>query len=73
VMPQTIEAIDHARAAGVPLVVAINKIDQAGANLDRVKKSSGRPESPRRGLGRGRRERRESRPNSASISMISST
>ncbi len=38
VMPQTTEAIDHARAAGVPLVVAINKIDKAGANLDRVKK-----------------------------------
>jgi translation initiation factor IF-2 len=39
VMPQTIEAIDHARAAGVPLVVAINKIDKPGANLDRVKKA----------------------------------
>jgi len=39
VMPQTIEAIDHAKAAGVPLVVAINKIDKPGANLDRVKKA----------------------------------
>ncbi|MEM1204741.1 MAG: translation initiation factor IF-2 [Acidobacteriota bacterium] len=38
VMPQTVEAIDHARAAGVPLVVAINKIDKANANLDRVRK-----------------------------------
>ncbi len=38
VMPQTVEAIDHARAAKVPLVVAINKIDKANANLDRVKK-----------------------------------
>jgi len=38
VMPQTTEAMDHARAAGVPLVVAINKIDKPGANLDRVKK-----------------------------------
>jgi translation initiation factor IF-2 len=37
VMPQTVEAINHARAAGVPLVVAINKIDLAGANPDRVK------------------------------------
>ncbi|RLC95338.1 MAG: translation initiation factor IF-2 [Chloroflexi bacterium] len=37
VMPQTREAIAHARAAGVPIVVAINKIDKAGANLDRVK------------------------------------
>jgi translation initiation factor IF-2 len=38
VMPQTIEAIDHARAAKVPIVVAINKVDKANANLDRVKK-----------------------------------
>ena len=37
VMPQTIEAIDHARAADVPIVVAINKIDLAGADPDRVK------------------------------------
>ncbi len=38
VMPQTIEAIDHARAANVPLVVAINKIDKPGADLDRIKR-----------------------------------
>jgi translation initiation factor IF-2 len=37
VMPQTIEAIDHARAAKVPIVVALNKIDKADANPDRVK------------------------------------
>jgi translation initiation factor IF-2 len=37
VMPQTTEAIDHARAAGVPIVVAINKVDKPGANPDRVK------------------------------------
>ncbi|MBB3214319.1 translation initiation factor IF-2 [Herbaspirillum sp. Sphag1AN] len=37
VMPQTKEAIAHAKAGGVPLVVAINKIDKQGANLDRVK------------------------------------
>jgi len=37
VMPQTLEAIDHARAAGVPVVVAINKIDKPEANLERVK------------------------------------
>jgi translation initiation factor IF-2 len=37
VMPQTVEAIDHARAAGVPIVVAINKIDKQDANPDRVK------------------------------------
>ena len=37
VMPQTIEAIHHARAAKVPMVVALNKIDKPDANLDRVK------------------------------------
>ncbi|MBH2018107.1 MAG: translation initiation factor IF-2 [Burkholderiales bacterium] len=37
VMPQTKEAIKHARAAGVPIVVAINKIDKPGINLERVK------------------------------------
>ncbi len=37
VMPQTIEAINHVRAAGVPIIVAINKIDLPGANPDRVK------------------------------------
>src|SRR5260370_25055098 len=36
VMPQTIEAIHHARAAKVPIIVAINKIDKEGANVDRV-------------------------------------
>ncbi len=37
VMPQTVEAIDHAKAAGVPIIVAINKIDLPAANPDRVK------------------------------------
>jgi translation initiation factor IF-2 len=37
VMPQTVEAIHHAKAAGVSLIVAINKIDKPGANPDRVK------------------------------------
>ncbi len=37
VMPQTKEAIDHARAANVPIIIAINKIDKPGANVERVK------------------------------------
>ena len=38
VMPQTIEAIDHAKAAGVPVVVAINKVDRPEADVERVKR-----------------------------------
>lgn len=38
VMPQTLEAIDHARAANVPIIVAVNKVDKPEANPDRVKK-----------------------------------
>ena len=38
VMPQTREAIDHAKAAGVPIIVAVNKIDKANANPDKVMK-----------------------------------
>jgi len=38
IMPQTQEAIDHARAADVPIIVALNKIDKPQANIDRVKK-----------------------------------
>jgi translation initiation factor IF-2 len=37
VMPQTVEAIDHARAAGVPILVAVNKIDKEGADPSRVR------------------------------------
>jgi len=37
VMPQTVEAIDHALAAAVPVVIAINKIDKPGANIDKIK------------------------------------
>jgi translation initiation factor IF-2 len=36
VMPQTVEAINHAKAAGVPIIVAVNKIDKPGANPDKV-------------------------------------
>ena len=38
VMPQTLEAIDHAKAAGVPIIVAVNKVDKPDAQPDRVKK-----------------------------------
>ena len=38
VMPQTLEAVDHAKAANVPIIVAVNKIDKPEANPDRVKK-----------------------------------
>ncbi|NOZ75344.1 MAG: translation initiation factor IF-2 [FCB group bacterium] len=38
VMPQTIEAINHAKAAGSPIIVAINKIDKPGADIDKVKR-----------------------------------
>ncbi len=41
IMPQTIEAYDHAKAAGVPIVVAMNKIDKPQANVDRLKKQLG--------------------------------
>jgi len=41
VMLQTVEALNHARAAGVPIVVAINKMDKPEANLDRVKRQIG--------------------------------
>jgi translation initiation factor IF-2 len=41
VMPQTVEALDHARAAGVPIIVAVNKMDKEGANPDRVRTELG--------------------------------
>ncbi|MFD2116785.1 translation initiation factor IF-2 [Paenibacillus yanchengensis] len=37
IMPQTVEAISHAKAAGVPIIVAVNKIDKPDANIDRIK------------------------------------
>ncbi|MDF2649897.1 MAG: translation initiation factor [Paenibacillus sp.] len=39
VMPQTVEAINHAKAAGVPIIVAVNKIDKEGANPDQIKQA----------------------------------
>ncbi|RJR38394.1 MAG: translation initiation factor IF-2 [Desulfobacteraceae bacterium] len=38
VMPQTREAVNHARAAGIPIIVAVNKIDKANANIDKVRR-----------------------------------
>ena len=53
VMPQTIEAINHAKAADVPIVVAVNKIDKPGANPDRVRQdSSNMASSPKSGAAR---------------------
>jgi translation initiation factor IF-2 len=41
IMPQTVEAINHARAAEVPIIVAVNKIDKPEANLERVRQELG--------------------------------
>ncbi len=52
VMPQTIEAINHARNAEVPIIVAINKIDKQNANTDKVNEGTCRTEPDARGMGR---------------------
>ena len=52
VMPQTIEAIDHAKAAEVPIVVAVNKIDRPDANPERVRTGADDARAAARGVGR---------------------
>ena len=41
IMPQTVEAINHAKNAGVPIIIAVNKIDKPGANIDKIKTQLG--------------------------------
>ena len=52
VMPQTLEAIDHAKAASVPIIVAINKIDKPDAQPERIKQQLSDRGLLCRGLGR---------------------
>jgi len=53
VMPQTVEAIDHARAAKIPIVVAVNKIDKSEAKPDQVKRQLNKYDlTPEEGGGR---------------------
>ena len=52
VMPQTMEAIAHAKAAKVPIIVAVNKIDKPGANPERVQARARRVRPPARRVGR---------------------
>ena len=54
VMPQTIEAIDHSKAANVPIIVAINKIDKPDASPDKVKTELAATRAEPRGMGRRR-------------------
>ena len=61
VMPQTLEAMDHAKAAGVPIIVAVNKIDLPDANPERVKHPVVREGPPGRGLGRNNHVLRDQR------------
>ena len=61
VMPQTVEAIDHAKAAKVPIVVALNKMDRADINPDRVKQQLAEHDIVDRGVRRRRAARRRSR------------
>ena len=55
VMPQTVEAINHAKAAGVEIIVAINKIDKPSANIEQRKTGAVRVRTDSGGLGRQHR------------------
>ena len=65
VMPQTKESISHARAAEVPIVVAVNKVDLPDANVDRVTHRARRRGAAARGVGRLDAVRRASPPSRA--------
>ena len=54
IMPQTVEAINHAKAAGVSIIVAINKMDKEGANPDSIKQQLTEHDLVARGMGRRR-------------------
>ena len=65
VMPQTTEAVDHAKAAGVPIVVAINKMDRPDADADRVKRQLSEQGLPAGRTGAARRSWCRCRPRTA--------
>ncbi len=53
-MPQTVEAINHAKAAGIEIIVAVNKMDKPNANIDSVKQELAEYELIPGGMGRRR-------------------
>ena len=65
VMPQTVEAIDHAKAADVPIMVAVNKIDKEGADPNRVRGELAQQEPHPGRVGRRHRVRRRLRQDAA--------
>ena len=79
VMPQTVEAINHAKAAGIEIIVAINKIDKPSANVERVKQELIRVRADPGGLGRKHRirsgirtHRRRNRPELLEMILLNS-
>ena len=72
VMPQTVEAINHARAANVPIIVAVNKIDKPESEPDRVKRELCQSRARARGVGRPDDLRATPRPRRAPGSISSS-